>query len=55
MAKTLIGQLILRLRADGLGEGKRVQNTMRDIERAARTLAMPAGNWESGSSVNLMA
>lgn len=46
MARTIIGSLILRLRAEGLGEANKVQSRMRDIERAARTLAtMPAGNW----------
>ena len=46
MARTLIGQLILRLRAEGLSGAKKIQSRIGDIERAARRLAdMPAGNW----------
>lgn len=33
MAKTLIGNLILRIKAEGLGEGKQVISTMKDIEK----------------------
>lgn len=38
MARTLIGQLILRLRSEGLGEGRKVIQTMKDVENAARRL-----------------
>ncbi|HWK13724.1 MAG TPA: hypothetical protein VNS02_04970 [Rhizobiaceae bacterium] len=54
MARTLIGQLILRLRAEGLGEAKKVVNTMGDIERAARRLgANGVGSWGIGFQKNL--
>lgn len=44
MARTFIGQLILRLQAQGLGEAKRVESAVGQIERAARRLSsMPWG------------
>lgn len=49
MAKTLIGQLIVRLKAEGLGEAGKVQNVMRDIEASAQRLARsPTGAWGVG-------
>ena len=39
MAKTLIGQLVLRLRAEGLNEANRVQQAMSEVEASARRLA----------------
>lgn len=39
MARTFIGQLILRLQAQGLGEAKRVESAVGQIERAARRLS----------------
>lgn len=49
MAKTLIGQLILRLRTEGLGEAKKVTDTMRDVENAARRLGQTgSGTWGAG-------
>jgi hypothetical protein len=49
MARTLIGQLILRLRAEGLGEAKNVVTTMKDIENAARNMGRTGvGSWGVG-------
>lgn len=49
MARTLIGQLILRLRAEGLGEAKNVVTTMKDIENAARNIGRTGvGSWGAG-------
>lgn len=49
MARTLIGQLILRLKAEGMGEADKVQQTLRDVEDAARTLGkIKAGDWGAG-------
>lgn len=49
MAKTLIGQLILRLRAEGLGEAQRVTQAIRNVESAARRMAAaPTGSWGIG-------
>lgn len=49
MARTLIGQLILRLRAEGLGEAKQVVTTMKDIENAARNIGRTGvGSWGIG-------
>ena len=46
MARTLVGQLILKLRAEGLGEADKVARTLRDIDSAARTLGkVRAGDW----------
>ena len=54
MARTLIGQLILRLRAEGLGEAKSVVGVMGDIERAARRVgAGGVGSWGIGFQKNL--
>lgn len=39
MARTFVGQLILRLQAQGLGEVKRVESAMGQIERAAKRLS----------------
>ncbi|GAB5506089.1 MAG: hypothetical protein Rhirs2KO_12520 [Rhizobiaceae bacterium] len=39
LAKTLIGQLILRLRTEGLGETRKITSAIRDVEAAARRLA----------------
>lgn len=39
MARTFIGQLILRLQAQGLNEAKRVESAVSQIERAAKRLS----------------
>lgn len=49
MAKTLIGQLILRLRTEGLREAKKVTDAMRSVENAARRLgATGTSTWGVG-------
>lgn len=49
MAKTLIGQLVLRLRTEGLSEANKVERAMRNVEAAARKLASaPAPTWGIG-------
>ncbi|PWE57286.1 hypothetical protein DEM27_06515 [Metarhizobium album] len=49
MAKTLIGQLIFRLRTEGLGEAQKVTNAMRQVENAARRLGSAGvGSWGVG-------
>ncbi len=49
MARTLIGQLILRLRTEGLGEANKVTKAMRDVESAARRLSTAGtGTWGVG-------
>lgn len=49
MSKTLIGQLILRLRTEGLGEAKKITDTMRDVESAARRLGQTGSStWGAG-------
>lgn len=49
LARTLIGQLILRLRTEGLGEANKVTKAMRDVESAARRLSTAgAGTWGVG-------
>lgn len=54
MARTLIGQLILRLRAEGLAEANKVKTAMADIERAARRLGSGGvGSWGIGFQRNL--
>jgi len=54
VARTLIGQLILRLRAEGLCEAKSVVSVMGDIERAARRVgAGGVGSWGLGFQKNL--
>src|SRR5690606_14037818 len=47
--RTMIGQLILRLRAEGLAEGRKVQQVMRDVEASARRLsAAGTASWGVG-------
>jgi len=49
MARTLIGQLIFRLRTEGLGEAQKVTNAMRQVENAARRLGSAGvGSWGVG-------
>lgn len=49
MARTLVGQLILRLRTEGLGEAKKITDTMRGVENAARRLGQTgSGTWGTG-------
>lgn len=49
MARTLVGQLILRLRTEGLGEAKKITDTMRGVENAARRLGQTgSGTWGAG-------
>jgi hypothetical protein len=49
MSKTFLGQLILRLQTEGLGEGKKVLGVMNDIERKARTLGQAGtSSWGIG-------
>lgn len=56
MAKTLIGQLVLRLRSEGLNEANKVEKAMRDIDAAARKLAStPAPGWGAGFQKQLNA
>lgn len=38
MARTLVGQLILRLRSEGLGEANKIISTLNDVEKAARRM-----------------
>lgn len=47
MAKTLIGQLILRLRTEGLKEAKQVTSALGNIENAARRMN-GVGSWGVG-------
>jgi hypothetical protein len=49
MARTLIGQLILRLQTQGLGEAQKVKTAMSDIEAAAKRLGSAGvGSWGLG-------
>lgn len=49
MSKTFLGQLILRLQAEGMGEGKKILGVMNDIEKKARTLGHAGtGSWGMG-------
>jgi hypothetical protein len=49
MARTLIGQLILKLRTEGLGEAGKLTNVMRDVENAAKRLGQTgARSWGMG-------
>jgi len=49
MAKTLIGQLIFRLRTEGLGEAQKVTNAMRQVEAASMRLAKSGSTpWGNG-------
>lgn len=49
MAKTLIGQLILRLRTEGLGEANKVKQALSDVNDAARRLgSQGVGTWGLG-------
>ena len=45
MAQTLIGRLLLRIKAEGLGEANKVASAIDQIERKAR--AMGAGGIRS--------
>lgn len=46
MRRTLLGTLILRLRAEGLGESNKLTNVMRDVERTAREIGRTdVGSW----------
>lgn len=47
MARTLIGQLILRLRTEGLGEANKITGVVRQVEDAARRLNN-TGSWGVG-------
>lgn len=49
VAKTLIGQLILRLRTEGLGEAQKVSDAIRSVEANARRLGQTGfGAWGIG-------
>lgn len=49
MAQTLIGRLLLRIKAEGLGEANKVVNAMDQIERKARTMgATGVRSWGVG-------
>jgi hypothetical protein len=54
MARTLIGQLILRLQSQGLGEADKVRRAMKDVEASAARLAKaPAPAWGVGFQKSL--
>lgn len=50
MARTLIGQLILRLRAEGLGEANKVRAALDNVDRAVKRMSGAAGvgSWGIG-------
>lgn len=56
MSRTLIGSLILRLRAEGLGEADKVVQTLKDVENTARRMGTAGvGSWGVGFQKQLNA
>ncbi len=56
MARTLIGTLLLRLKAEGLGEAKKVVQTLKDVENTARRMGSAGvGSWGVGFQKQLNA
>lgn len=54
MARTLVGQLILRLKAEGLGEANKVQQALANVDRAVKRMGT-VGSWGVGFQKQLAA